>query len=74
MDKDGELDKYEDWRLTVEQRAKDLADQLVNDTEMVEVVVDKDKKTTVEVPKGITKIAGLMSVSYTHLAITKRFS
>ena len=36
MDKDGELDKYEDWRLTVEQRAKDLADQLVNDTEMVE--------------------------------------
>ena len=70
MDKDGELDKYEDWRLTVEQRAKDLADQLVNDTEMVEVVVDKDKKTTVEVPKGITKIAGLMLFS-SHEDVSK---
>ena len=28
LDKDGELDAYEDWRLSVDERAKDLASQL----------------------------------------------
>ena len=28
LDKDGALDKYEDWRLSVDERAKDLASQL----------------------------------------------
>ena len=28
LDKNGELDKYEDWRLTVDERAKDLASKM----------------------------------------------
>lgn len=47
MDKDGELDVYEDWRKSDEERAEDLAKQLAD----------------AQTPDGIKKIAGLMLFS-----------
>lgn len=51
MNKNGQLDDYEDWRLSTDERAEDLANYLVTEED------DQGNKT------GIKKIAGLMLFS-----------
>ena len=46
LNKNGKLDKYEDWHLPVDERAKDLAKQMSIE-EIAGLMLDRDRKSVV---------------------------